>query len=286
MVHTTSLINWLEALAAQGPSTRLAEKLHDALVQNPSRASYASISEISQLADLNLAAVTRTAQNWGFAGWPDLRVELRSRYLESLSLSEVASERRTNGASDHIAASLDADRRALISTSTDIDADGIRTVAAIAAGARHRVALGVGSYRSLADLVATYFSLAGYPTSSPSDTAGIVGSLAELSKGDLVIGFDLWRGYTSTLQALDLAREKGASVCLITDRGTRHPEGGVDHLFHVASESSAFFPTLVPAVALVNALATQLASIDPVVTETSTERFEQLWHQMGFDGRA
>lgn len=277
------LITWLESIAARASATRTTEKFRDALMQNPSRASYASISEVSDLAGLNQAAITRTAQAWGFAGWPALRVELRSRYLESLSLSELASERRSSSASDHIAASFDADRRALMSTSSTVDAAAIRAVAAIAATARRRVALGAGSYRSLADLLATYFTLAGYPTSSPNETTGIVGTLTDLGKGDLIIGFDLWRGYSSTIEALSLARETGAVVCLVTDRGAAHLEQMVDHLFHVSSESSTFFPTLVPAVALANALASELASLDRDVADASSQRFEQIWHRMGFD---
>lgn len=285
MADQESLINWLESLAAQAPTTRSTEKLRNALAQNPSRASYASISEVSRLAEMNMAAVTRTAQTWGFAGWPALRVELRGRYLESLSLSEVASERRISSESDHVSASLDADRRALISTSSEVDAGGLRAVAAVAARARRRVALGAGSYKSLADLVATYFTLAGYPTTSPNETTGIVGSLTDLGSGDLIIGFDLWRGYASTIEALALAHENGATVCLVTDRGGAHLSEIVDHFFHVSSESSTFFPTLVPAVALVNALAAELAGLDQAVTDASSQRFEQIWHRMGFDER-
>ena len=283
MSDQTPLITWLESLATQAPSTRTTEKLKDALVQNPSRASYASISEVSALAELNMAAITRTAQSWGFSGWPDLRVELRSRYLESLSFTEVASERRSSSPSDFVSGSLDADRRALISTSSAIDVDAVRAVAAIAASSRRRVAIGGGTYKSVADLLATYFTLAGYPTLSPNETSGIVGALSDLGPGDIIFGVDLWRGYASTLEALALARESGAVVCLITDRGVSHLTDVVDHLFHVSSESSAFFPTLVPAFALVNAFAAELASLDPGVAEASSQRFEQIWRRMGFD---
>jgi DNA-binding MurR/RpiR family transcriptional regulator len=283
MSDPTPLIAWLQALGADAASTRTTEKLKDALVQNPSRASYASISEVSALAGLNMAAITRTAQSWGFSGWPDLRVELRSRYLESLSFSEVASERRASFASDHVSASLDADRRALLSTSSTLDLDIVRTVAGIAASSRRRVAIGAGTYKAVADLLATYFTLAGYPTISPNETSGVVGALTDLGAGDLVIGVDLWRGYASTLEALALARENGAIVCLITDRGASHLRPVVDHLFHVSSESSTFFPTLVPAFALVNALTAELAALDPDTADASSQRFETVWRRMGFD---
>lgn len=285
MAHdTTSLTGWLDTLAAAAPMTRLTESLRDALARNPSAASYASISEVSRLAGLNVAAVTRTAQSWGFTGWPALRVELRGRYLESLSLTRVASERRGSPVSDRVGASLDADRRALLATASTVDPDEVRAVADVAAGAQRRVALGDGSYKSLADLAATYFTLAGYPTSSPGDIGEIAASISPLAPGDLVIGFDLWRGYATTREALTLAHEHGATVCLVTDRGGRSRDGVVDHLFHVSSESSAFFPTLVPAVALVNAIATELAAVDPAATDRSTQRFERLWRRLGSDG--
>jgi DNA-binding MurR/RpiR family transcriptional regulator len=279
-----SVMGWLDSLMDRAPRTRATESLQQALSRNSSAASYASVSEMSRLADLSPAAVTRAAQSWGFAGWPALRLELRSRYLESLSLTEVASERRPHHGGDRVAASLEADRRALISTSTTIDAEVVRSVAAGVAGARNRVALGAGSYKSLADLTAAYFTLAGHPTTSPGDTSDLIGSLADLGEGDLVVGFDLWRGFTSTLQALEIAHEQGAVVCLVTDRGAQHMEGVVDHLLHVSSESSTFFPTLVPAVALIDALTAELAALDPARTDASTTRFEQLWRRTGLGG--
>lgn len=281
MERRASVVEWLDSLAVD--ATPSEQKLRHALARGPSRASYSSISEIAGLADLNAAAVTRAAQRWGFAGWPALRVELRARYLESLSLSEVASERRTDTTSDPVTASLDADRRALLGTSSALDIDRVRAVAQVAARARRRVALGSGSYRALADLTATYFALAGYPTTSPADASGIVGSLVDLREGDLVIGFDLWRGYVTTIEALRLASERGALVCLVTDRGESHLDVEVDFVLHVASESSTFFPTLVPAVALVNAIAAELAVADPVVTDASSLLFEEIWERLRFD---
>ncbi|SMQ71162.1 transcriptional regulator, RpiR family [Plantibacter sp. VKM Ac-1784] len=283
MSDRTPLIAWLESLAAQATRTETTEKLKDALAQNPSRGSYAAISDVSSLAELNPAAVTRTAQSWGFSGWPELRVALRSRYLESLSFTEVASERRLGTPASPVASSFDADRRALMSTSSTIDLAAVRAVAHIAGAARRRVSIGSGTYKSVSDLLATYFTLAGYPTQSPDETSGMVGALSDLGPGDIIFGVDLWRGYASTIEALAIARETGATVCLITDRGATGLRKVVDHLFHVSSESSTFFPTLVPAVALVNALASELALLDSAVTEASSQRFEHTWRRMGFD---
>ena len=265
--------------------TRTARRLQETLMQHPAEASYASISDISARADLHMAAVTRTAQRWGFTGWPDLRVELRSRYLESLSFSEVASHRRSGSAASQTGGSMDADRRALVTTSSSVDAGTVRAVAEVAARARRRVALGAGTYRAPADLLALYFTLAGYPATSPGDSGGVVGALTDIGEGDLVIGFDLWRGYAATRNALAVARDSGAVVCLVTDRGTHHLGETADHVFHVSSESSSFFPTLVPAVALVNALAAELAALDQAVADDSSKRFEKIWRRMGFDGQ-
>lgn len=285
MVQPESLNDWLSSFG-DASSPRGASKLRDALMRNPSQASYASISDVSRMAELNMAAVTRISQSWGFSGWPDLRVELRSRYLRSLSLSEVATERRVRSSTDPAESSLDADRRALMTTSTALDSSRLRTVAEAAASASKRISLGFGSYKVLADLTATYFTLSGFPTISPVDPGGLANTLVDIGEGDFVIGFDLWRGYRSTLSALTYAGEQGAVCCLVTDRGPRAADGAVDHVFTISSEGSNFYPTLVPAVAFVNALSAELVAIDPTATESSSKRYEEIWRRMGFDTQA
>jgi DNA-binding MurR/RpiR family transcriptional regulator len=70
----------------------------------------------------------------------------------------------------------------------------------------------------------------------------------------------------------------------VTDRGGRGVGGVADHVLHVSSESSAFFPTLVPAVAIVDAVTAELAALDPTRTDTSTRAFEQAWQRLDLGG--
>lgn len=276
-----SLNLWLETFADTA-ATRSSSALRNTLLQNPARASYSSISDVARMAGVNIAAVTRTAQSWGFAGWPALREELRSRYLESLSLADVTVHRAHRSGADPIDESMDADRRGLLATTSGLRSETLREVVTAATGARLRISLGISSYRSIADLLATYFTVAGYPTSAPSDVGGIATALTALGPGDLVIAFDFWRGYALTIDTVTAAHENGATTCLVTDHAPGDLGAIADHVIRVPSESSTFLPSLVPAVAVINALAAELALRAPATTEASFTRFEDVWRRMRF----
>lgn len=57
------------------------KKVVNVLVRAPQFASYASAREVAERAEVNVSTVVRTAQQLGFAGWQELREELRAIYL-------------------------------------------------------------------------------------------------------------------------------------------------------------------------------------------------------------
>ena len=107
--------------------------------------SYASTSEAAALAGVNVATVVRAAQLLGFSGWPALRGEARSRYLSSLSASEVLSEHAA-GAESPAWASVRSDLRNLQSLSQMLDPEQVESVARLIHDAGTTVVLGSGSF--------------------------------------------------------------------------------------------------------------------------------------------
>jgi DNA-binding MurR/RpiR family transcriptional regulator len=254
---------WLALISQRATRSKVALRLSAALAHQPERASYASASDIAVVAGINRAGVTRSAQLLGFSGWPELRDELRARYLASLSILEIAAQHVGQGAGSAAQRSFAADQRALTTSMTQ--------------RAKTRLALGTGSYAAVAHLLSINATLAGYPMFSLPEGAGATNAIARLGVGDVFIAISFWRTAQTTMQATRYVHRLGARICVITDRAPTPLTEQADWVLKVSAEGGAHFPTMVPAVAVVNALCSELAALDPAHTRRAIEAAEAAW---------
>ncbi len=269
---------WMASLGTRPDVTTTGRRILATLMKQPERASYASAGEVAGLVGVNIGSVTRAAQAFGFAGWPTFREELRRRYLTLLGLRQEGSPppTRTNSAIDK---SFDADLRALSATTGRADQSAISAAVTDFAGARTRLAVGGGNFAYAAKLLASYASLGGYATVAPSEGADLINSIGRLEKGDIVVAFSLWLLYEGTVTAAEMAHEREATVCVITDHQPSALTPFADHVISISAEGGAFYPTMAPTIAMINAFCAELASIDPERTQKSVEHMEAVWRR-------
>ncbi|MGC7099588.1 MurR/RpiR family transcriptional regulator [Amycolatopsis lurida] len=270
------LESWLRGrLPARGLRPRSAAVL-ELLVSQPRRASFGSTGELAQLAGVNVATVTRTAQALGFAGWPALQQELRARYLSSLSAPQVAEEH--NGVGSPASASLRRDLDSLALLNRRFDEDAIKVVAESVAAARRTVVIADGSYAAVGIAFAHNARLAGYDVQAvTAGDAELANHTAKLTADDVLVAISFWRLYESTVLAADEAKRRGAKVFAVTDAASPALAGAADQVLMVPAEGVTFFPSLTAGMALVQAIVAQLAAVDPARTSESIEAAEAMW---------
>jgi DNA-binding MurR/RpiR family transcriptional regulator len=272
-----SVERWVQGLEARG-TTPAGRQLLRTLLSQPDRASYSSAAQVAEMAGIDASNVTRIAQGLGFSGWPGLQDELRAQYLRSLTLVEIADRHSGEAASGPVQRSIEADRRAL--ALLDVDAEICATIAARLAAAPTRLALGGGSFGAVAHIFASNCSLAGYPCAHLTEAGGVANAVARLGGDDVVLIFDFWWLYEGMKRAAAAARKRGATVVVVSD----HPNTGLTrsatHVLTVPSEGGAYFPTMVPAIVVANAICTELALVDPERTKKAIRRSEQIWTEM------
>lgn len=247
----------------------------------PRLASYSGASEVARLAGANVATVTRTAQALGFRGWPALQQELRARYLSSLSAAQVAAEHGSlsDGAA---AASLRHDVDDVAQLSRTLDEESVRKVAAAIAGSSQTLVMASGSFAAAGLLLSHNVGLTGYTAELHRDiSADFANALARCGPGDVLVAISFWRLYVSAMQAAQLARSHGLTVCVVTDTRSSELAELADELVIVSAEGVSFAPSLTPAICVVQAICAELAVIDPQRTDRTVALSDQVWREAG-----
>ncbi|MEV4065663.1 MurR/RpiR family transcriptional regulator [Nonomuraea dietziae] len=272
--------DWLRArVPARGLRPKAAAVL-EVLLSQPRRASYGSAAELAQLAGVNVATVTRTAQALGFAGWPALQQELRARYMSSLSAGQVAAEHSGTGSPSARSLRRDLDSLALLNRRMDEEA--LLTIAEAVAAARRTVIVADGSYAAVGLALAHNAGLAGYDVRAvTSGDAELANTVAAIGERDVLIAISFWRLYESTVLAANVARARGARVFAVTDAASPALAEAAEQVVMVPAEGVAFFPSLTAGMAVAQALVTQLAAVDPARTSASIEAAEGMWSKFG-----
>ncbi|MFD8817345.1 MurR/RpiR family transcriptional regulator [Streptomyces sp. NPDC059627] len=136
-----SIEAWLAGRTARGSLGPQAERVVHVLVRAPQFAGYASAREVAERAGVNVSTVVRTAQQFGFDGWPQLREELRARYLASVSAGELSE----SPAADPAAQTLRQDAANLAALATPDTLAAIRATARAVRAARRTLVISSGS---------------------------------------------------------------------------------------------------------------------------------------------
>lgn len=277
---SSTLTEWLDSRLQGRKLAARQLQVVGILRSQPRLASYGSVSDIAAAAASNASTVTRTAQTLGFKGWADFQFELRSRFLASLSAVEVAAEHNGHISSPAQAA-VSTDRANLAHFERTLDADALHEIAKAIAGARQTFIVAAGSYAIPGKALEHNAIIAGYNVRLlDADVAALTNAIARLGADDLVIAISLWRVYDSTVRAVDIARNIGATIVSITDSAGSPVAVGAQHKIVVPTEGAGFFPSLTGAVAAVQAIAVELASLDRERSNQNIAASERTWDQM------
>jgi len=252
----------------------------DTMMSQPARASYGTAHELAALAGVNVATVTRTAQRLGYDGWPQLQRELRARYLAHLSAPEVAQQHAASESSGGSPLQRDLEGLAMVTRSPVVGQVG--PLAAAIAGARQTLVIADGSYAALALAMAHNARLAGYEVEDVLDGgAAVANRVASLGPDDVVLLISFWRLYETAVLAARSAHAAGARVFLLTDAMSQDLAEHVEQALIVPTEGMAFFPSMTSGLAVLQAVVTELAAVDPERSQSSVEAAEVQWQRFG-----
>lgn len=261
-------------LAASSPAGGLSPKLlsvYQVLQMQPAFASYASAGEVAERAGVNVATVTRCAQSLGFTGWPHLQAGLRDAFLSSRLADH------TDVADSPVHSALDRDIHNLQLAAQQVDPGQVTGFVDAIAAARRTVVLGFGTHAAVGHVLATLGANRGIDMVMV-DQGGVplANALAALTADDCLVAISFWQYYRDTATAIELAREAGASICVLTDSASSPAAKLSDHTLVVPTEGVSFFPSMTAALSVVYGVLADLVARHPERNENVGHRAAEL----------
>ncbi|GAA0465587.1 MurR/RpiR family transcriptional regulator [Streptomyces olivaceiscleroticus] len=271
-----SIEEWLAGRAGHSRLGTQAERVVHVLVRAPQFATYSSAREVAERAGVNVSTVVRTAQQLGFDGWTDLRQELRTCYLDSVAAGDLGPAPAP--ATDAAARVLRQDAANVTALATEDNLQAIRATAQAIRTARRTVIVGSGSGAGPAHILGHLGTIMGYDIQLALGTATAqTVQIARLQEGDCLLAFNVWR-LTRALRGLTrLGRERGATVCVLTDLRSSPLAEDADHLIVTPIEGIRGTVSLTAMVAVTQAI---LGELTDAGTSRASGQIQQAWNDL------
>ena len=248
-----------ELLEGGANLSRKQRRVLEYLTQHPMAAAGTTIEEVAHVTDVSVSTIIRTAKELGYAGYRELKRDLRASYLQTLDPLEQARSRGGSIDADLVRAQLEQDRANVEELLATIDPDEVAHLARAIGEARRTLIVSLGSYASVGHVLAHLGRFLGYQISMESRGGSYLAhDAATLGPPDLLIVIGFWRERRTLVSVAKHARAKGVPVVAITDHSASTLARLANHAFVMPTESQAFYQSMVApmafAYAVVNAL--------------------------------
>lgn len=270
---TTDVRRWLELLFQRHRLSPAHRRIARFLLEHPGQAVYLTAGELGQRAQVSQPSVTRFAVTLGFAGYPELRDELRSRVV---------------GDADALAGGDDADGawpRAIAADVLSLQqlalspwaGQRLDRVATNLAASSPLPVVGLRVSRPLAELFG-YFARKVHPDVRmvPAGSEGNDAlARAREAGASWLLAFGLPRYPSELLDTMRWARTLGLRVALITDSPMSPLAGQADDLLAAPVHTQLTFDSLVGPLALTMGLLQVLVDALPADAQRRLDEFDQ-----------
>lgn len=257
--------------------TRTERRLADALLDNYPVAGLTSMTRLAESAGVSTPSVLRMAQKLGFSGFPDLQASLRAE-LEATISNPIAkhdswSEHAPN---THIlnrfADAVMQNMRETLGALDPQEFDAVRT--RLADRRRSLLIAGGRITHALAQYMFTHMQvIRENVTLLPPNANTWPHFVLNISEGDVLVVFDIRRYENDTLKLAEMARSKGASIILFTDRWGSPVSRFAENRFNVQIEAPSAWDSSVVTLFIVEAL---IAAAETEIWGVTSQRMKQL----------
>ena len=259
------------------------------ILDHTDQAAVITASRMGELTQVSESTVVRFASELGCGGYPGMQ-----RALQELLRSRLTAAQRFQEADgrfarrDLLEAVIHSDMEKLRQAAAQADRDAFHNAVERIMGARHVYILGVRSSSFVAGYLNFYLHLLREQvTLVQSNAAGeIFEQLFRIGPEDVMIAISFPRYSQVTVNTVQFARDRGASIVALTDNPLSPVYAFSDTPLLAPCEMISFVDSMVAPLSLVNALLVALAHRMGTDATAVFSQLEDIWNQYGVFGKA
>jgi len=248
------------------------------------KAAFMTASKLGTTVKVSESTVVRFAAELGYDGYPSMQKALQEMIRNKLtSIQRIEVSEGRMGGHDVLSSVMHSDMEQIRMTQEEIDQESFQAAVDSIARAKRIYVLGVRSSASLVSFMGFYFNLLFGNVTQVTSTAAseMFEQILHAGEGDVVIGVSFPRYSIRTVEAMEYARSRGATVIAITDSDASPLAGIAHHTLVAKSDMASFVDSLVAPLSLINALVVAVGRKNPEQLSSTFASLEQLWDEYG-----
>ena len=260
------------------------KKIANFILESYDKAAFMTASRLGKKVGVSESTVVRFAAELGYDGYPDMQKSLQKMIrnrLTSVQRIEVTNDRI--GDQDLLSTVLQSDIEKIRVTLEELDRDSFSHAVDAIVSAKKIYIIGVRSSAAIAAFMAFYFNLIfdNVVMVTANTASEVFENLLRVGEGDVVIGISFPRYSSRTVQAMNFARDRGATTVAITD-SEASPLAPISHYtLKARSDMASFVDSLVAPLSLVNALLVAVSRKKNDDLAHTFQTLEQIWAEYG-----
>lgn len=204
------------------------------------------------------STVIRTIRGFGYAGFPDFQNELGKLLQEKMStrkrIEEVSVSQKGKNIEEIISNIFELQKNNINMTKYNLDFDAVLQSASVIWAAQNVLILGLRTSAGLAHYLGLHLSMIRKNINIFWSDYSLIENIQTVNKRDVVIAFSFSRYYKTTIEAVELAKNRNCKIIGITDNVSSPLTALSDHIFYVPVTSMHFSSSYVSAFALIDVL--------------------------------
>ncbi len=255
-------------------------RIAECIVSHYDKAAFMTASRLGEYVGVSESTVVRFASALGYEGYPQLQKALQELIRHRLTASQRFEMTSDMDQTQVLSKVLKADMQNIRSTIDELDVQVFENVVERILNANDIYVLGLRASAPLAQFLTHYlkfvFKNVHLVTSGISD---VFEQLSRIDEGDLLIGISFPRYSARTLEAMQFARSRNATLVAITDGPLSPLHSAADLCLTAKSEMASFVDSLAAPLSVINALVVALGQRRRQQVTQYFDQLEDIWDE-------
>ena len=260
------------------------KKIANFILESYDKAAFMTASRLGKRVGVSESTVVRFAAELGYDGYPDMQKSLQKMIrnrLTSVQRIEVTNDRL--GDQDLLSMVLQSDIDKIRMTLEELDRESFERAVDAIVSAKKIYIIGVRSSSAIASFLFFYFNLIfdNVVLVSANTASEVFETMLRVGAEDVVIGVSFPRYSSRTVQAMNFARDRGATTIAITDSEASPLAPISNYTLKARSDMASFVDSLVAPLSLVNALLVAVSRKKNDDLAHTFQTLEDIWDEYG-----